>query len=73
MDERKTISLKIVAVPGAGPVVSAPPVLDSGAGAGTVDYTCGQCGTVLLRAQVGQIHNLTIRCTSCGAHNSTDA
>jgi hypothetical protein len=35
-------------------------------------FTCGKCGTVLLHADAGQVHNLIIHCTDCGAYNSTD-
>jgi predicted RNA-binding Zn-ribbon protein involved in translation (DUF1610 family) len=37
----------------------------------TVNYQCGECGTVLLRAEEGQVHNFLI-CTKCDAYNSTD-
>jgi DNA-directed RNA polymerase subunit RPC12/RpoP len=39
----------------------------------SVDYVCGNCGTMLLHAEDGLTHNLFILCTQCGAHNSTDA
>jgi DNA-directed RNA polymerase subunit RPC12/RpoP len=39
----------------------------------SVDYVCGNCGTLLLHAEDGLTHNLFILCTRCGAHNSTDA
>jgi predicted RNA-binding Zn-ribbon protein involved in translation (DUF1610 family) len=64
------INLKVIPAPSIGPVVSAPPVLV--ASTHTVDYTCGNCGTVLLHAEDGQIHNLQIHCTKCGAYNTTD-
>jgi DNA-directed RNA polymerase subunit RPC12/RpoP len=64
------VSLKTVTAPGIGPVVSAPPVLK--ASDHTIEYACGRCATVLLHAEDGQIHNLTIRCTQCGSYNSTD-
>ena len=38
----------------------------------SVDYTCGNCETILLHAELDQIHNLTIRCTKWGSYNSTD-
>ena len=37
----------------------------------TVNYQCGECGTVLLRAEEGQVHNFLI-CTNCDTYNSTD-
>jgi predicted RNA-binding Zn-ribbon protein involved in translation (DUF1610 family) len=52
-------------------VVSAPPVLS--ASSHTIDYVCGKCGVVLLHAERGQVHNVTIKCIECGSYNSTDA
>ena len=53
------------------PVVSAPPLLD--ASSHTIDYVCGHCGTVLMHAEEGQVHNLLIHCLACGSYNSTEA
>ena len=39
----------------------------------TIDFTCGTCGTVLMYAEEGQVHNVTIRCARCGSCNSTNA
>jgi hypothetical protein len=39
----------------------------------SVDYLCGNCGTILLHAEDGLAHNLIILCTECGARNSSDA
>jgi hypothetical protein len=39
----------------------------------SVDYVCGNCGTMLLHAEDGLAHNLLILCTKGGAHNSTVA
>ncbi len=39
----------------------------------SVDYLCGNCGTILLHAEDGLAHNLLILCTECGARNSSDA
>jgi DNA-directed RNA polymerase subunit RPC12/RpoP len=50
--------------------LSAPPVLR--ASDHSVDYVCGRCETVLLHAEQNQIHGVVIRCTTCGAYNSTD-
>ena len=63
------ISLKTIGTP-AGAVVSAPPILN--ASDHTVDFTCGNCGTVLLYAEEGQVHNVTILCAACGSYNLTD-
>jgi len=65
------VGLKVIPTPAAGThVVSAPPVLI--ASTHTIDYVCGKCGTVLMHAEIGQVHNLTIHCTACGSYNSTD-
>ena len=48
-----------------GPVISAPPVLN--ARDDTIDYTSGKCGTSLLHAEEGEVHNLTIICIKCGS------
>jgi predicted RNA-binding Zn-ribbon protein involved in translation (DUF1610 family) len=65
------IPLKIIMPPGIGNAISAPPVLT--ASSHTIDYTCGKCGTILMRAELGQVHNVLIHCTKCGAYNSTDS
>jgi hypothetical protein len=61
MSPHRKISLKVVAAPATGPVVSAPPVLT--ASDHTIDYAWGNCGVVLLHAEDGQVHNLVIHCT----------
>jgi hypothetical protein len=35
------------------------------------DYTCGKCETLLLQANDRGALKLLIRCTGCGAYNST--
>lgn len=71
-DERAPkVSLKVITAPAIGHAVSAPPVLV--ASNHTIDYACENCGTVLMHAEQGQVHNLTIHCTTCGSYNSTDA
>jgi DNA-directed RNA polymerase subunit RPC12/RpoP len=67
----RKINLKTIPAPAIGAVVSAPPVLK--ASDHTIEYACGHCGTVLLHAEDGQVHNLTIRCTVCGSYNATAA
>jgi len=69
MTHRK-ISLKKIPAPGIGGVVNAPPVLN--ASDHTIDFACWHCDTVLLHAEEGQIHNVTIHCMKCGSYNSTD-
>jgi DNA-directed RNA polymerase subunit RPC12/RpoP len=71
MAERKKRPLKVIPAPSARHVLDAPPALS--ASSHTIDYTCGQCGAVLLHAEEGQVHGLLIRCTACGSYNTTDA
>jgi hypothetical protein len=61
--------LRVIEPPATGPVVLAPPVLQ--ASDSSVDYTCGNCGTVLMHAEEGQVRNLQIHCQKCGSYNST--
>jgi predicted RNA-binding Zn-ribbon protein involved in translation (DUF1610 family) len=65
------ISLKVVFMPSTGIALTAPPVLL--ASDHSVDYTCGQCGTVLLHAEENQVHGVLIHCANCGSYNSTDS
>jgi hypothetical protein len=64
------VTLRIIRTPWAHHIVSAPPVLI--ASTNTVDYVCGGCAAVLMHAEPGQVHNLVIHCTGCGAYNSPD-
>jgi|GEM_PF-5998635 len=70
MSKDRIIRLITIAAPALGSVVSAPPIIKTSDH--SVDYTCGNCETILLHAELDQIHNLTIRCTKCGSYNSTD-
>ena len=70
MDARKRKNLTVVELPKGRRAVNAPPILV--ASAHTVDYCCGNCGAVLLHADVGQVYNLLIHCSWCGNYNSTD-
>jgi predicted RNA-binding Zn-ribbon protein involved in translation (DUF1610 family) len=70
MSPHRKITLKVIAAPTSGPIVSAPPVLK--ASDHTIDYACGNCGAVLLHAEDGQVHNLVIHCVECGSYNSTN-
>jgi hypothetical protein len=64
------VALILVTAPGFRPAVSAPPVLI--VSTHTIDFTCGKCDTVLMHAEVDQIHNVLIRCTQCGSYNATE-
>lgn len=70
MSPHRQISLKTITAPAIGAVVSAPPILN--ASDHTIDFTCGYCGAVLLYAEEGQVHNVTIHCAICGSYNSTN-
>ncbi len=67
---RRKLALKVVSGPGDASVLSAPPILE--ASSHTIDFTCGQCGAILMHAELDQVHNLLIHCAECGAYNSTD-
>jgi hypothetical protein len=68
--QRPKLGLKVVDAPKFGAVVTAPPILTFSTH--TIDYCCGHCSTVLMRAERDQVHNLLIKCTTCGTYNSTD-
>jgi predicted RNA-binding Zn-ribbon protein involved in translation (DUF1610 family) len=72
MAEHNKINLKTIPAPKAGSsFVSAPPVLN--ASDHTTDFTCGNCGTILMHAEINQVYGLTIRCENCGTFSTTDA
>jgi hypothetical protein len=66
----KRENLTVVKLPAGRRAVFAPPILV--ASTHTVDYGCGSCGTVLMHAGVGEVHNLLIHCTHRASINSTD-
>jgi DNA-directed RNA polymerase subunit RPC12/RpoP len=70
MTEREKRVLKLIDAPRVGHVLNAPPTLI--ASSHTIDYTCGQCGAMLLHADDGQVHGLLIRCSDCGSYNTTE-
>lgn len=70
MSVHRKIRLRLVTGPGLSALVSAPPILN--ASDHTIDFTCGDCGTVLMHAEEGQVYGLTILCRSCGSYNSTE-
>jgi predicted RNA-binding Zn-ribbon protein involved in translation (DUF1610 family) len=65
------VRLRVIPASSVARFVEAPPVII--ASDHSIDYTCGGCGTLLLHAEEGQIHGLTIHCTQCGLYNSTNA
>ena len=38
----------------------------------TVEFTCGNCGVLLMRADEEKVYPLVLLCSSCGSYNSTD-
>jgi hypothetical protein len=70
MAARKRMMLKVIGKPTDRSAIDAPPILV--ASDHTIDYFCGVCWAVLMHADDGQVHNLAIHCTDCGAFNSTD-
>jgi hypothetical protein len=70
MTATRKISLGTITGPGRKALVSSPPLLN--ASDDEVGFSCWRCGVVLLHAEEGQVHNLAILCTGCGAYNSTD-
>jgi transcription elongation factor Elf1 len=69
--ENPRVPLKFVSAPGLRHTVSAPPLLI--ASTHTTDFTCCDCGAVLMHAEENQVHNLLIHCSVCGSYNETDA
>jgi predicted RNA-binding Zn-ribbon protein involved in translation (DUF1610 family) len=69
MTARK-LSLKVITAPASGLVLNAPPILQEVDQ--SVDYICGQCGTILLHAEENRVHSIVIRCGNCGSYNSTE-
>jgi len=63
-------NLSVVHLPLGRRALYAPPALI--ASTRPMDYCCGRCGSVLLNAEAGQVHNLLIYCIECRSYNSTD-
>ena len=66
--ERK--ALRVVPAPAVGSVLPAPPPLMFSTH--TVEFTCGRCETVLMKAEDEQVHGLVIHCLKCGSYNATE-
>lgn len=64
------ISLKVINAPASGLVLDVPPILKEADQ--YVDYVCGECGTILLRARENSVHSIIIHCGNCGSYNSTE-
>jgi predicted RNA-binding Zn-ribbon protein involved in translation (DUF1610 family) len=63
-------TLKVVPAPLIEVVPRAPPALELPNP--TVEFTCGNCGAVLIRADEEKGYPLVVLCGSCGSYNSTD-
>jgi hypothetical protein len=66
----RTFKLKIVRAPATGYAIQAPPSIT--VSANTNYYLCGHCGTLLVIADVGQLHGLVVQCRECGHYNAVD-
>jgi hypothetical protein len=69
MTARK-ISLTVITAPATGLVLDAPPILKESDQ--SVDYICGNCGTILLHAEENRVQSVVIHCGNCRSYNSTD-
>jgi predicted RNA-binding Zn-ribbon protein involved in translation (DUF1610 family) len=69
-DEIQCVPLRVIPKPTIGPVLDSPPTWE--ASNHSVHFTCGHCGSPLLRAETDQVHNLQIHCRACGTYNTTD-
>ena len=63
-------SLKLATLPFVGSVIEVPPILN--ASDHTVDFVCGNCETLLMHGERGQVQNVTIHCLVCGSYNTTN-
>jgi predicted RNA-binding Zn-ribbon protein involved in translation (DUF1610 family) len=63
-------TLNVVPAPLVEAVPRAPPALEMPNP--TVEFTCGNCGAVLIRADEEKGYPLVVLCISCGSYNSTD-
>jgi hypothetical protein len=64
-------TLKVVPAPLIEAAPSAPPALEMPNP--TIEFGCGGCGAVLMRADEGKVYPLIVLCISCGSYNATDA
>ena len=72
MPTRLPRTLKVVPAPLIEVVPRAPPALELPNQSLTVEFTCGNCGAVLMHAGEEKVYPLVILCISCGSYNSTD-
>ena len=70
MSPHTRFSFKLVIPPFVGRAIDVPPILN--ASDHTVDFVCGNRGALLMQAEHGQVHNVTIHCLACGSFNTTN-
>jgi DNA-directed RNA polymerase subunit RPC12/RpoP len=63
------VKLNIVTARAVGHVLEAPPAFQ--ASEHSMDYVCGKCNAVLLRAEANQVPGVVLRCKGCGTYNAT--
>jgi hypothetical protein len=69
-EERSHLTtLGLVKAPRFGHSRNMPPVPDTCSD--TIDFLCGNCGTLLMHVREGQVHGVFIHCTECGACNTS--
>jgi hypothetical protein len=66
----QTIRLKVIAAPATGNAIQAPPSIVASVHSNR--YLCGNCGTLLVIAEAGQLHGLVAHCRICGAYNAVE-
>ena len=66
----QTFRLKVIKAPAIGYAIQAPPPIV--ASEHSNQYICGNCGTLLVIAEAGQLHGLVAHCRMCGAYNAVD-
>ena len=64
-------TLNVVPEPLIEGVPRAPPALEMPT-TPTVEFKCGNCGTILIRGGEDKVYPLVVLCSSCGSYNSTD-
>ena len=66
----QTIRLKVITAPASGHAIPAPPIIRASDHSNW--YLCGNCGTLLVIAEAGQLHGLVAHCRMCGAYNAVE-
>ena len=66
----QTFRLKVITAPASGHAIPAPPIIRASDHSNW--YLCGNCGTLLVIAEAGQLHGLVAHCRMCGAYNAVE-